>query len=104
MLSLGAALQILGLLAFKGSEFKQLKKEVKQKVMIAMDLLAGCLAYSVSTTRNEYDEMTRRSFLLTHGKRFIGQARASRLHRTGGKMRNMKAGPDSLLEPAGTGG
>ena len=95
---MAAAFQILGGLAFRGAEFRNLTRGARQKLLIAMDCLAGCLVYSVSTVKGEYDEATRKGFLLTHGKRFISHWRANRIFRTGGKLKTMKADADPLLD------
>ncbi len=64
------------------------------KCRIAMDLLAGALAYGVATVRQEYDEATRRNFLLTHGKKFTSASRSKKPFRTGVSAKAMGAQQD----------
>ena len=101
LLAMGAALQLLGQLIFTEKALDR-QKALRQKALIAMDLLAGALAYGVSSVKNEYDEATRRNFLLTHGKKFISAARAKKLFRTGVSQKNMGAEQDDgpLNHPA----
>ena len=50
LLSMGAALQLLGQLIFTEKALDK-QKTYRQKALIAMDLLAGALAYGVSTVQ-----------------------------------------------------
>ena len=56
-----------------------IKKPRRQKALIAMDLLSGCMTFGVSTIRGEFDPNTRLGLLLTHGKRFASQQRLRRI-------------------------
>ncbi len=58
---------------------------------MAMDLLAGCLAYAVSSVQGTFSESTRRSFFLTHGRTFISSTRARKLYRCGQSGDRMNA-------------
>jgi hypothetical protein len=83
LLSMGACLQILNEMAFGTmKEFDGLSKTSRQKLYIAMDLVASCLTYGILTAEGQLDEATRRNLLLTQGMRFITPDRIKRAHRS----------------------
>ena len=45
---------------------------------MSMDLLAGAITYGVTYLQGELDEPTRRSFLTTGGRSFVGPERLRR--------------------------
>ena len=74
---MGAALQLLG--TFVQGErpaIRGLDDHLKQRIMMAMDLPSGVLAYAISFLTGEYDEAVRRGFLMTGGRRFLSVERA----------------------------
>ena len=94
LLAMGGSLQLLNMVTFKDREaLKAVPYDVRQWIYMAMDLLAGCLAYAVSSAQGTYTESTRRNFLLTHGLRFISSHRARKLHRTGVAEEKMNSIP-----------
>ena len=97
LLGMGAAFQILATLFFKHKEFDSMRRKSRQQVLIAMDLLSGCLNYGVSMVKGEYDHGTRLGFLLTKGKHFASEARVKRLFKANSSGRNMKLIDDPLL-------
>ena len=99
ILGCGTAFQILCLCFFKNKELQKLSNGGRALLLMAMDALAGMIAYGSSTVKNEHDEATRKSFLLTHGRRFVSRTRAARLCRAAGKSAKMNADQDDLLSP-----
>ena len=76
LLNMGAALQLLG--TFVQGErpaIRDLDDNLKQRIMMAMDILSGVLAYAISFLTGEYDEAVRRGFLMTGGRRFVSVER-----------------------------
>ena len=97
LLSMGGSLQLLGSVVFgKPEALKSVKLGDRQRILMAMDLLSGCLAYAVSSVQGSYSESMRRNFLLTHGRKFISSTRAKRLYRCGQADDRMNACPDSV--------
>ena len=74
--------------------------DTRQPILIAMDLLSGCLAYGTSIIRNDFDEQTRKGFLMTHGRRFISCQRAKNHYRSAGRQKTMNATTDPPRDPA----
>ena len=101
LLSMGGSLQLLGSVVFgKPEALKQVKLGDRQRILMAMDLLAGCLAYAVSSVQGTYSEATRRNFLLTHGRKFISSTRAKRLYRSGQADERMNAYHEAVVTTA----
>ena len=89
---MGAALQLLGTFV-RGERpaIRDLDDHLQQRIMMAMDLLSGVLAYAISFLTGEYDEAVRRGFLMTGGRRFVSvervqmaKARADHVKAAGG--------------------
>ena len=54
---------------------RDLDDDLKQRILMAMDLLSGVLAYAISFLTGEYEEGVRRGFLMTGGRRFVSVER-----------------------------
>ena len=101
LLAMGGSLQPLGSVTFDEPDaMKELKPGVRQRVLITMDLLSGCLAYAVSSVQGTYSEATRRNFLLTHGRKFISSTRAKRRYRSGQADERMNAYHEAVVTTA----
>ena len=76
LLNMGAALQLLGTFT-QGDRpaIRDLDDDLKQRILMAMDLLSGVLAYAISFLTGEYEEGVRRGFLMTGGRRFVSVER-----------------------------
>jgi len=94
LLAMGGALQLLDMVTFKNPEvLRVIPVEARQGILMSMDLLSGCLNYAVSTVQGTYNESIRRTFLLTHGLKFMSTERARKLYRYGIGQEKMNAGP-----------
>ena len=94
LLAMGGALQLLDMVTFKNPEvLRVIPVEARQRILMSMDLLSGCLNYAVSTVQGTYNESIRRTFLLTHGLKFMSTERARKLYRYGIGQEKMNAGP-----------
>ena len=80
----------------KPEALKNVKLGDRQRILMAMDLLSGCRADAVSSVQGTYNEATRRTFLWTHGRKFISSTRAKRLYRCGQADDRMNAFPESV--------
>ena len=101
---------MLDMVTFKSPEtLRTIPVAARQRILMSMDLLSGCLAYATSTIEGTYNESLRRNFLLTHGLRFVSTERARKLYRYGvgeDKMRGIVTptpGP-SLINPLAAAG
>ena len=82
LLAMGGALQLLDMVTFKNPEvLRVIPVEARQRILMSMDLLSGCLSYAVSTVQGTYNETIRRNFLLTHGLKFVSTERARKRYR-----------------------
>ena len=110
LMAMGGALQLLDMVTFKSPEtLRTIPVAARQRILMSMDLLSGCLTYATSTIEGTYNESLRRNFLLTHGLRFVSSERARKLYRYGvgeDKMRGVvtPAASASLINPLSAAG
>ena len=56
LMAMGGALQLLDMVAFKSPEtLRTTPVEARQRILMSMDLLSGCLAYATSTVEGTYN-------------------------------------------------
>ena len=76
---MAASLQILGsLILGEKPPLAHVDELVRQKVLIAMDCLAGAITYGSPSLLDESDESVRRGFLMSGGRSFMSEERLRR--------------------------
>ena len=91
LLHIAMALTVLGTLAGNdGKEIKSLPPSVRQKVLVAMDVLAGVLAYGMPWVREQFDKETRRTFLYVGRKAFVSEMWARKAQKQANGFRAMR--------------
>ena len=73
-----------------GKEIKSLPATVRQKVLVAMDVLAGVLAYGMTWVRGQFDEETRRTFLCVEPQAFVSEIWAKKAQKQANGLRAMR--------------
>ena len=93
-------MQLFGMLLSEPRQLGHLAESVKQKILMSLDLLAGAIAYGVTYLQDNFDESTRRCFLLTGGRSFVSPERTRRARARADANRTVNAGATEEKEHA----